>query len=61
MRTGFHVVDPQVEAAQARLEAMRTGRHLKIKKPMPPVANKPKGKVTNVARRVARTQINFPS
>jgi len=29
VRTGFHVVDPQVEAAQARLEAMRTGRHIK--------------------------------
>ena len=44
VRTGFHVVDPQVEAAQARLEAMRTGRHLKIKKPAPPATNKPKGK-----------------
>jgi len=29
VRTGFHVVDPKVEAAQARLEAMRTGRHVK--------------------------------
>ncbi len=34
VRTGFKVIDPQVEAAQARLEAMRTGRS--SKKPAPP-------------------------
>ena len=35
------MVDPQIEAAQARLEAMRTGRQFRNKKPVPPLASKP--------------------
>lgn len=32
IKTKFYVVDPAVEAAQARLDAMRTGRYLATKK-----------------------------
>ncbi|ELU06521.1 hypothetical protein CAPTEDRAFT_218998 [Capitella teleta] len=37
VRTKFHVIDPEVDAAQKRLDNMRTGRHLKTKRtPHPP-------------------------
>ena len=41
VRTKFNVVDPAVDAAQKRLDNMRTGRYLKTKRtPHPPAENK---------------------
>lgn len=47
VRTKFLVVDPEVEAAQARLEAMRTGRHVQKANsslvPRPPISPRQQG------------------
>lgn len=44
IKTRYHVVDPETEAAQARLDAMRTGRSLstKPKKGLLPATDKTK-------------------
>lgn len=41
VKTGFSVIDPAVEAAQARLEAMRTGRYVAGRLPKPPTSSRP--------------------
>ena len=41
IKTRYNIVDPEVEAAQERLEAMRTGRY--IKKDVPKIDPKPPG------------------
>ena len=55
VRTGFHIVNPEVEAAQARLEAMRTGRYM-------PVNNKKKkGKSESTSRGTSLGNIFYRS